>query len=142
MTRNAVRRRRRRGFAVFTALIVLVLLSAALLSLGSVLVSDYRRTVHAERDAQLRQLLLAGAQLAHQRIIASQDAANATKIAVALPAPLTQDGASLSIEIQPTDAGSTVHVTARLRDQEQRQTLTYTRAASEWTVSSADLGPD
>src|SRR2546429_8531504 len=67
MARNQWRRwmigraRKDRGFALLVALLTLSIVGVAMLSLAAATSADGRRTLAQARDAQLRQLLLAGA---------------------------------------------------------------------------------
>src|SRR5262245_19707193 len=60
------------GFALVTAILVLALVAAAIASLASSMSSDARRTLDRARDAQLEQLLLAGAADAGQHLKSAQ----------------------------------------------------------------------
>lgn len=53
--------RNRSGFATTAALMFMTVVIAALLVLGTLLRTDAKRTLDESRDAQLRQLILAGA---------------------------------------------------------------------------------
>jgi type II secretory pathway pseudopilin PulG len=85
----------RHGFAAVMAIVLIGLVAATLAAVGIMFTSEARRTRSQAADAQLRQLLIAGAAEAQQRLPAG--ATEFPTAAVALPPALGGDGATLSL---------------------------------------------
>lgn len=136
-------RRPARGFAMLTALAAVAIVAASLLAIGALLVADARRTARAADEAQLRQLLLAGAAIAHDRARHWPDRPPAERSDVPLPPDLIAHGASLRIEAAPDAAGERieVHVSAARGGRTQRQVLHYRRQDGAWKLTGAGLEP-
>src|SRR4051812_17106737 len=95
--------RRRTGFATATSMAVVALAAVALASLAALLVSDGRRTRNALDDAQLRQLLLAGADDAGRRV-GADDGGPAGGAPLVLPPDLAAGGGSVRLTVDPPGA--------------------------------------
>ena len=143
MRRNAMPKTAwaRRGFTVVMALGLLALVAAGLLSLGALLTTDARRTMRGEDDAQLRQMLMAGATAARQHAGQWPAAVQAERLVVALPPELASAGGALDLQTEPDAAESrvAVRITARLIDRQMRQTLTFERTGGAWRPVDAAL---
>jgi hypothetical protein len=131
--------RPRKGIAVILAVAMLGLVSVALLSITHALAYDFTRTRLTTQDAQLRQLLLAGAQEA----VAAAKGWNAdslpSKWSMHLPASLVEQGAGVSFELEAIEGGQRkVIVTARLGTREQMQSITFRRTDEGWRVFSIE----
>jgi hypothetical protein len=137
--------RRWRGFATVTALTLLVFIGATLGSLSMLFSQQARRTSDDRRDAQLRQLLLAGAQTVVQRASAWPADAGGQNWAAALPKELGDAGASVAVKVAPGRASDgagalSAVVEAKFDGHAARQTLTLGRSAGRWVVVAARLG--
>jgi hypothetical protein len=139
--------RARRGFATVIALVALAVAAAALLSLVALVVADSRRTHEALTAAQLRQLLIAGADAATDRTSTWDNAAAADgqSWSPTLPAALTNEGAALKLTAKarpvPQDAGPTlvdVQIDATCAGRNGGQTLHFQRGDGVWTLLSVD----
>lgn len=122
------------------AIVLLAMVSAALLLLTRQLGFEFQRTRQATEDAQLRQLLLAGAQDAVARAKEWHADAPPPGWSLELPRELADGGASVSFEVGAAkDDWREVVVVARMGGREAVQTLTFTRTGDAWKVSSAAL---
>ena len=123
---------KQRGFATFTATAMIVLLGMALVAITGVFTADVRRTKMLRSQAQLRQLLLAGAALAPPHLDAGQTE-------IPMPSALHGD-ASLALTVEPNgNDRRTVHVVARMEERQAEQTLTFQRRGLEWELVGAEL---
>jgi len=138
---NPVRNSRIRGMAMVVAIIMLALLGIALAAMSRSFAHHAKRTRDGSRDAQLRQMLLAGADsLAEKSRDWPADVAE-QNWSVQLPKPLANSGASLSVTLkQPAQSAIAATVIARLDDSTARQTLTLRRTGSKWRIADARLG--
>lgn len=136
---------RRHGLASFFAVAALGVVATAVLALTTMLRIDHRRTESTAVDAQLRQLLLAGAasvEVNHDPEVGSDE-----WVTGVLPETLTASGAAIrwkrvsasgedddqiSVFVQAEYAGASAH-----------QVLRFTPNADHqgWTINAADLHP-
>jgi hypothetical protein len=133
--------RNRRGFAATVAVVMIGLVGATLLAMSSIFAIEARRARGEASDAQLRQLLLAGAAQAAQ--IASAGAVDpaAKPVNVPLPQTLAQQGGRLVLTAtQPKDGRLEIAVEASVAGKTRRQTLAFTNTAGPWRLVSATLG--
>ena len=135
--KTGVMKLRRRGVAAATAVTMLALVGVTLAAMGSLFAAEARRTRDATAEAQLRQLLLAGAAVATQRIPLTAEAT------VELPPSLAADGARLVVRpMKAPDANAVViEVDAAVADRQMTQTLRYAQRDGRWQVDGATLGP-
>lgn len=124
------RRADRRGFALVTAVILLALMSAVALAMVMLLRADMNRTHAAEDEAQLRQLLLAGSDVA-------RTAAETGVVEVPLPAELA--GGKLTLRIEQEGEQRRASVEASVDAARARQALVLERARTGWRVIEARL---
>lgn len=118
-----------RGFTIVLAIALLAMIAVATAMIAHQLGYELRRTRTAYEDAQLRQLLLAGAQ-----DVASHSTDSTTKTGqVELPPTLASQGASLSIS-QPKSGGD-VLILARLGTREANQTLHFDEPSHRWALA-------
>ena len=138
-------RRRRNGFATATAMAVVALAAVALASLAALLVSDGRRTRDALDDAQLRQLLLAGADEATRRVGANDAGAAGGGTSLALPSELAAGGGSVRLTVDPPAVGEAdvrvAHVEATYAGRRGGQVLRFRREEGGWRLVEAQRGP-
>lgn len=133
--------RTRRGFALLAALGVVMVVAVALLAIAASLSADGRRTYSRLRDAQLEQMLLAGAIDAKARLAASAPAPGASWTCE-LPPDLTARGAVLSSTVASSQPESiTLTIEATLEQVHVSQTLQFRRADNAWQLASATLQP-
>lgn len=129
--------RRPRGFTIILGFALLGLIAVALVLLTRQMGYEMQRTRSAYDDAQLRQLLLAGAQDTIARASAwAADGSAPDHWTLELPADLRELGASVSIHV--TDAGPdrrTVQIDARLRDRDAADTLQFARSDQGWKLA-------
>ena len=132
--------RRRRGFAVLTAIVLTALVAVAMTAALSVFRANVRRTAAALDDAQLRQLLLAGERVARQRLAAPPAPAGQGG-PVELPPSLSQDGATLRVDAAgpATERAAVFRVIVTLGGRRASQTLQYEAGAGGWALVHADL---
>lgn len=125
----------RKGFAGVTAVTLLAMLGVMLAAMGSFIAAEARRTYDAASEAQLRQLLLAGASAASGRLPLSGE----TKLA--LPPSLAADGYRLVI--QPTGAAepntALVEIIAIAGEYDRRQTIRFMQRNGRWQMADAAL---
>jgi hypothetical protein len=129
-------RHQRRGFAAITALFLVTLVGAALLALTSLMTTDARRATRAATDAQLRQLLHAGAVAAVARLREPGELPEWSD--VALPRELSSAGAAVRISravTAPNEFRLLVH--AQLdHDGSAAQQFILVRDGESWRVRS------
>jgi len=126
------RGQRPRAFAVIFALFLIALVGAALLALTSLMTTDARRSTRAATDAQLCQLLHAGAVAAVERVGSAKEIPE-PGFDVALPRDL--GGALAEIHVSRGPAGQAI-IDARLGDQTARQQVELVRDGGVWQVKS------
>jgi hypothetical protein len=114
---------------MITAIFLMSLVTMTLTVLIAGVVGEARRTQSFTEDAQLRQLLLAGAEIARVQFQTSQQP-------VTLPDALQKEGAKLTITIQsrqsPDDA--TVEIEASLPHHHMTDQLHLTRTNGQWQI--------
>jgi hypothetical protein len=129
MTRR--RRAKNSAFAAVTAIVLLGLVATTLGAMAMMFAADARRTRDAATEAQLRQLLIAGAASAQQRLEKGP-----TTFDAKLTAPA--DGA-LQLTAAPDGEAVRVTITATLGPRRQQQTLRFTRAGDKWKLAIVEL---
>ena len=132
MTRR--RHAKNSAFAAVTAIVLLGLVASTLAAMAMMFAADARRTRNAAADAQLRQLLIAGAADVEQRLSKGQ-----TTFDTKLAAPT--DGTIQLTATPDGDAAVRVTVAATLGPRRQDQTLRFTRAAGgdQWKLAAVEL---
>ena len=127
------RRAKTSAFAAVTAVVMLGLVASVLAALAMMFAADARRTRNAAADAQLRQLLIAGAADVQQRLKQGQ-----TTFDVKVPAP-----AEGEMQLRATAEGDGVRavVAATLGTRRGEQTLKFTRDGARWRLASVELRP-
>ena len=145
-----LRRRSRRGFGAFIAILLLLLVAATLPMIASVFAADAKRTRSQADDAQLRQMLIAGAVFAKGQATAEPQpemhvSTRPAIIEVPLPQELTDADAKLSCSLDRVDADhAKATVRARLGKRSMEQTITFERRAADraWHAVVATLNHD
>jgi hypothetical protein len=130
----------RRAFATVTAVVLLGIAAAGLAALAALFSADYRRTRDARTDAQLRQLLIAGAADVSEKAKAWPQNPPPAKWEVTVPELLAADGGRVTN--QPTageDQTFEVHVKADYLGRTARQTLRYRYTNDRWSLTDASL---
>jgi Tfp pilus assembly protein PilV len=134
------RNRKNRGFAMLMALAALGLVSVTLLVLSRQFAYDMTRTQTVTREAQLSQLLLAGAQDAAQRSRSWSAHAQKEQWQIELPRELSP-AAKLSVELSSAgDEKADVVIEAKVDAQAAVQTLHFRHADGNWGVESVERG--
>lgn len=132
---------RSRGFAIIVAIAMLALVGAAILVITREFSFNMTRTRLATQDAQLRQLLLAGAQDATIRARGWGGEVALSTWQIDLPQPLKQDGATLSLEARPVSSIAVeIRIDARIERRQSSQLLYFNRHDERWTLTDAELG--
>jgi len=116
------------------AISLVILVGGALATLATYFALDASRTRSEAAEAQLRQLLNAGAIAA----IEHADAAGQTKLQ--LPAELGH--ATVSIQVRGSGDAREAVVDAHLNERALSQSLKMHRVGNKWTVISASLDDD
>ena len=136
-------RSRRSGFAMIVAIAMLALVSASLLLLTRQFAYEGQRTRTNWEDAQLRQLLLAGAQDVADRASHWNGPAPTEPWRLDLPEALADESRqSASLTAQPRSAaadGIEVRLEARLGHRQAAQTLHLRKASGKWSVTGVTL---
>jgi type II secretory pathway pseudopilin PulG len=130
--------RQRSGFAMVTAIVLLGLVALTLAALGSAFIFQSRRTRALAEDAQLRQLLLAGALEAQSRLA---DSTLEQRVSIPLPAELADRGATLVLQPQPDapPGQAILRIEAALPRHRMAQRLTLSQTAGRWQINNAEL---
>ncbi len=130
---------RKKGFAMITAIFLMSLVTMTLTVLMTAICGDAQRTKSLNEDAQLRQLLLAGAEFAQLKL--PDSISQVGHIPFTLPNSLKKDGANLTIEIQtinsPTDVN--LEIEATLPHHKMTSHLRLVRPADHWQITEAHL---
>jgi hypothetical protein len=132
----------KRGFASVMAVVLLGLVSLAAFSIFAMLTADSRRTRGAEVDAQLRQMLMAGAaDVVVQSTSWDEKASSIKNWNVEIPAVLKQDEGSLKvIPTTPANGSVSILIEAHLQRHQAFQTLTLARIDNRWQLQSSRWG--
>lgn len=128
------------GFALTTAIVLLGLVAVATAAVTALLVADARRTAGAASEAQLRQLLTAGALDAQARLNAGS---SESSWSVSLPNDLSESASvHVSVSSAVEDASlRDAHVRATLEAQHLSQTIRFRPVAGgRWSAVEAHLG--
>jgi type II secretory pathway component PulK len=122
----------RGGFATIMAVTLLMLVAVALAAMTVSFAADARRTSAAARDAQLRQLLLAGATEVAERARTWPAQVSADRWDMPVPASLA---AAVHLDLAPQDAGKIeVRVRARFQEHATEQVIRFGRVADRWQI--------
>jgi hypothetical protein len=130
---------KRRGFALTTAILMIGFVAAATLAVTMLVSADARRTLGSAEEAQLRQLLTAGALDAQARLLTNP---SASSWALALPTELS-DVATVNVTLlAPSDDASVrdAQVRATLGARHFSQTIRFRQGTGKWTAVEAHLG--
>jgi len=132
-----LRRRRDSGFAMITAIFLMSFTVMTLTVLMATIAAQSRRAQILGQDAQLRQLLTAGAVFADAKLQSNSSG----RFSVPLPEALRQLDAELTVEIQtPADEKTTAEIEASLPHYHVSQRLTLSRQEDHWRITDATLG--
>ncbi len=93
----------RRGIATPIALALTAVAAAAMLSVVALLMFDCRRTRQSLIDADLRQLLAAGAEIATARLNDGELSTEKPELSIPLPDSLAKQGAGMQVVLIPVD---------------------------------------
>jgi hypothetical protein len=131
--------RRRGGFAMIMALMLMGMVALTIAAFGVAITSEARRTAMLADQAQLRQLLLAGTQAAEAQLPEMQPR---KKIAVPLPEVLVKRGAAVELQFEPAESSGEriVHVDAVYDGHRYIQRLHFARKGQGWELIAADFG--
>ena len=128
--------RRNSGFAMVTAIMLISLTVMTLTVLMATIGDQSRRALVVAEDAQLRQLLDAGADFAQVKLQASSSG----RFSVPLPEVLSRLGADLTVEIQGGwDEKTNAEIEADLPHHRMSQHLTLRRDGDHWRIADATL---
>ena len=129
---------RRRGFAGILAILLLLLVGMTLTTVATAFSADARRTRVRAADAQLRQILTAGAIAAAKQFEGSELPAGEKPLA--LPADLASAGATATIAYaRDGENAVVVRVHASIPPRRMSQTLRFAQSGGKWSMRSAEL---
>ncbi len=129
--------RRHRGFAMITAIVLISLTAMTLTVLTATIVTQSRRGQILSDDAQLRQLLTAGAAFAEVKLQSNSSG----RFTVPLPESLRRISAELTVEIQAgADESRLAEIQASLPHHHLSQRLSFSRQENRWQITGAALG--
>jgi type II secretory pathway component PulK len=136
-------RQNRRGFILLFALGIVAVVGVAILALASLQSYDGRRTAGRIREAQLEQMLLAGALEAPQHFVSVAPAKDQLW-SIDLPPALASQGGSLRSRVTSVqnDVNVSVLISATLDGKSAQQTLTFARQENQWKLTAARLGAE
>jgi hypothetical protein len=140
---NALKTRREeatRGFMFFLAVLMIAFVATAMLATSGMVSVDAKRTLNRSVQAQLDQLLLAGAADAIVRLNSNPPPAPDATWDIPLPPDLA-GSATLHTTVVATDptTGTTLSIRATLADRTSEQTLHLQSTSGAWHIVSADL---
>ena len=136
MTPLLVERRLHKGFATFTAVVMLMLVGIALLSLTVLFQDDSRRTMRHSAELQLRQLLIAGAVAAEAQVDLQPDPAGPRT----LPMPDGYEATQVEVTyLRQTSSTIQATVSASLEGYEAEQQLSFNLNEAGWVLVEAQL---
>lgn len=118
-----------RGFATIVALMLMALVGTALAAISAGLTADVRRTRNAAADAQLRQLLVAGAAKVEQSPVVG-------KSSLALPVEIS---GTVQVEVNMQGEEMRAVVEASVDGRRMGQVLTLRQEQGRWRVVGATL---
>jgi hypothetical protein len=135
------RKSRHSGSVMIMALVALSLASVVLGAAGMMVAGDVRRTRAASDDAQLRELLLAGAQIGQFRLQNSWTAGQS--VTVNLPPALKDQDATLILQpIDPESATDrSVNIEATLGRHAMAERVHFIQRDGHWQIDDAILNP-
>jgi type II secretory pathway component PulK len=138
------RRHSRQGLAALLAILLLLLIASILAALGTMTAADSRRARSQHTEAQLTQLLTAGAALASREL--ENPSTPAHEKLIPLPPELSQKQATMKLNYQPAGATGHLHVSvlATLGTHRMEQTLDFAPVSNSqhrWKLESATLAP-
>ena len=126
---------RRRGFAMIMAISLLALVAMMLGALAVTCHSDAQRTMAATADAQLRQLLLAGAEMAPHWL-----EGKSAKAEIPVPEMLRNNDATLELYLDHVGSGQVeVQLAASFKGRHMREGARFLRREGRWRLVSAQL---
>jgi type II secretory pathway pseudopilin PulG len=130
---------RRRGFTIILAVVLLGLVAVAAAMIVHQLGYELQRTRTAYEDAQLRQLLLAGAEQVETHGDQYRQQGKMEPQALDLPTSLATQGASVSISSdQSAQRAGDILIIAHLGGRDAQQTLHWDDASHQWSVAPAE----
>jgi hypothetical protein len=130
-------RRRPRGFATILVIATLPVVGAAMLAVAILVAQDARRTASASRDAQARQLLLAGGVAVLEKSNAWTEAPTSQSFDVNLPAALAdvEGGATVKVSIARDGMDNAIaRVDATYANNRTSQFIHVRRGNGTWRV--------
>jgi len=133
----------RRGFILLFALGIVAVVGVAILALASLQSYEGWRTAERIREAQLEQMLLAGATEAPQHLATAAPTKDQVWN-IELPPALASRGGTLQTRVTNIENETNVNVliTATLDGKSAQQTVTFARPADQWKLTAARLGAD
>ena len=139
--KNKARRhvRRNRGFATMWVIFMVPLIASTIAVMAQAFHHDAQRSQVASLDAQLHQLLLAGATASHQYLQNPQEI-DIKPVQVSLPNVLASAGAKLQLQVVDLGVGEVrIRVEASLSGRDAHQTLRYKKTDSGYLLLEAKL---
>ena len=128
---------RRRAFATVMAVVMIGVVAVSLAAVAASFTADYRRTQNARSDAQLRQLLCAGAIDAVERSKSLPVDVPTERFDVPIPSELAGRNCRLFIDLASQRDGISAQITAQVNEQTAQQTVAFARKGGAWKVASA-----
>jgi hypothetical protein len=121
---------------MITAIMLMSLAAMTMTLLGTTIINQARRTQILSEDAELRQLLIAGAAFAE----IEAESNSAGRVSVPLPDPLERNSAGLTIEFHSNSPTEKIaEVEASLPHHRLSQQLTVSFENGLWQLTAANL---
>ena len=119
------------------AVVLIFIIGMTLSSLGFSTYMQMMRTQTLSEDAQLRQLLLAGMEIARGRLQTSAK----VEAPLALPDSLGADAATLALHLKsdPAAGQQTIQIDAAVSNRRLSQTVQFAQRGGAWQLTSAEL---
>lgn len=142
MTRNALSTPgtspRPRGFAAMVSITLVGLVSVSILTVSALLRAEARRADLSRVDAQLRELVHVGGELAVKQSTTWPASSPAATQDISLPAGLVTDGYTLQLKIDsPTNDRLQLEVAAKVENRVSTQTLVFQNSTGGWKLDRA-----
>ena len=128
---------RRNGFAMVLAVALIGLVAVAISALVAVMRVEFRESIAATTDVQIRQMLIAAEPFAEALVNGSDP----QRVVVPLPDALKQNNGSLTLDLQLVGAAIEVTVHADYGEFSRTDVLQFAKENDRWVLKGTTLAP-